>query len=825
MTLNNVLFVNLKRMRLFLFFSFVIQFAFSQTIILKGIISDTKELPVSFANVYVKNSSIGVIANDKGAYVLKLKPGQQTVVFRQIGFKTQSFDLNLMADTSINVSLLDETVQLMEVVVSTEENPAIRIIKNAQRNRGFYKNQVEAFSTDVYIKGIQKISKAPKKIMGIKVNIPTLIDTVSGIIYLSESVSKFYFQKENKVREDMIASKVSGSNNAFSFNRASDMYFNFYENLIQVRQLVPRGLISPIANSSLLTYKFIYKGAFMDQNILVHKIEMKPRVASDPAFRGFIYIQDSTWRTHAIDVYLTKEAGIAFVDTLKIKQNFLELDSKIWMPFTNVFSFSFGVFGIKGSGQYTSTNSNYNLRASFDDTTFSSLQFKVTKASLNKDTAFWSQYRPTPLSLEERKDYKLKDSAMKVRRSKPYLDSVDHKDNKFKLINLIAGYTHTNSFKKMRWSIGSPLNAVSYNSVQGWNLDLDFNYFKRDSLRRYQTISAKAQYGFANETFGANIDFFRFFDTKHLSSYQIKAGRYFEQYNSQKPIGNLNNMLHTLLFKQNYMKLYQKDEVSLAYNTELFNSLYLNANAAFENRHFVENKSFETIGKQYPERLITPNKLTEIDTSNYFLYKDNAIVKAKLGFTWKIGQKFELREERKIILEQKFPEINFVIEQGIPTANNQATQYTKASVSLTDKIDFKLLGNMEVLLNFQQFLDQKNLRVPDYIHINGNQTIITDFNLNQFQLAPYYLYSTNKYCASVAFQQNFGGFILNKVPLLNKLHLEEHATAKFFHSDKQKLYSEYSFALSKLMIRADGVFGYDYQKKEKAVGLRVALLF
>jgi hypothetical protein len=812
-------------MRLLLFFSFFIQLAFSQTIILKGIISDSQSIPVSFANVYIKNSSIGVIANDKGSYLLKLKPGRQTVVFRQIGFKTQSLDLNLIADTIIHINLLDETVELKEVVVSTEENPAIRIIRNAQAKRTFYKNQVEAFSTDVYIKGIQKITKTPKKILGMKVKIPTLIDSASGIIYLSESVSKFYFQQKNKIREDMMASKVSGSNNAFSFNRASDMYFNFYENLIQVNQLVPRGLISPIANTSLLTYKFSYNGTIMDQNILVHKIEMKPRIASDPAFRGFIYIQDSTWRINAIDVYLTKAAGIAFVDTLKIKQNFLEIDPLIWMPFTNVFSFSFGIFGIKGSGQYTSTNSNYNLRSSFDDSTFSSLQFKVSKASLNKDTAFWSQYRPTPLSIEEKKDYKLKDSAMKVRRSKPYLDSIDHKDNKFKWINLISGYTHTNSFKKVRWGLSSPLNSVSYNNVQGWNVDLDFNYFKRDSLRRYQTINAKAQYGFANETFGANIDFFRFFDTRRLSSYQIKVGRYFDQYNAQKPIGNFNNMLHTLWFKQNYMKLFQKDEVSLVYNTELFNSLYLNANAAFENRRFVDNTSFESIGKQYPERLITPNKLTEIDTSNPSLYKDNAVVKAKLGFTWRIGQKFELREERKIVLAQKFPEISFVIEQAIPTSKNLTTQYTKVNISLTDKIDFKLLGNMEVVLNFQQFLDQKNLRAPDYIHINGNQTIFTDFSLNQFQLASYYLYSTNKYSTSAVFQQNFGGFIFNKIPLLNKLHLEEHATAKFFHSGKQKLYSEYSFGISKLMIRVDGVFGYDYQKKEKALGLRMALAF
>ncbi len=812
-------------MRFILLFYLVIQISFSQTIILQGNITDAEAKPIPFANVYVKGSSVGVISNDKGAYILKLMPGAQTLIFRQIGFKTQLLELNLKTDSIINVALFDAAIGLQEVIVSTEENPAIRIIKNAQNKRNFYKNQVESFTSDVYIKGIQKITKAPKKVMGVKVNIPTLIDTVSGIVYLSESVSKFYFQEKNKIREEMIASKVSGSNNAFSFNRASDMYFNFYENLIQVNQLVPRGLISPIANTSLLTYKFIYKGTIMDQNIVVHKIEMKPRVSSDPAFRGLIYIQDSTWRINAIDVYLTKAAGIAFVDTLKIKQNFLELNAEVWMPFTNVFSFSFGVFGIKGSGQYTSTNSNYNLRPSFDDSTFSSLQFRVTKASLNKDNAFWNQYRPTPLSIEEKKDYVLKDSAMKVRRSKPYLDSVDKKDNRFQLMDVLAGYTHTNSFKKMRWGIGSPLNAVTYNTVQGWNIDLDFDYYKRDSLRRYNTIKAKAQYGFGNKRFGGNVDFLRYYDLKHLSSIQAKVGRYFEQYNGQRPIGNLNNMVHTLLFKQNYLKLYQKDELSVTYNSELINSFYIDAHAALENRQFLENTSFESVGNLHKDRVFSENKIAELDSNNAFLYTGNAIVKARLGFTWKIGQKFELRENRKIVLEQKWPELRFEIEQGIPASSKLATQYTKASITLNDKINFRLFGNTEVFLNYQQFLVKENLRAPDYIHVNGNQTVFTDFALNQFQLSPYYLYSTDQYLVSAAIQHNFGGFILNKIPLLNKLHLEEHATAKFFHSDKQQLFTEYSFGISKLMIRIDGVLGYDYQKKERSAGLRAALIF
>ena len=50
----------------------------------------------------------------------------------------------------------------------------------------------------------------------------------------------------------MVSSKVSGDNQAFSFNQASDMLISFYENLILLlRGLVNVAFVSPIAENAL----------------------------------------------------------------------------------------------------------------------------------------------------------------------------------------------------------------------------------------------------------------------------------------------------------------------------------------------------------------------------------------------------------------------------------------------------------------------------------------------------------------------------------------------------------------------------------------------
>ena len=55
-----------------------------------------------------------------------------------------------------------------------------------------------------------------------------LDSTRSGIIYLSETISKISYRQPNDFRERIIASKVSGNDNGFSFNSAQESTFSFY---------------------------------------------------------------------------------------------------------------------------------------------------------------------------------------------------------------------------------------------------------------------------------------------------------------------------------------------------------------------------------------------------------------------------------------------------------------------------------------------------------------------------------------------------------------------------------------------------------------------
>jgi hypothetical protein len=142
---------------------------------------------------------------------LELASGDYTIVFQYVGYKTVREQISIVdADLTLNITLETDVFELAELVVIAGENPADRIIREAIGKRKFYLEQVDSYSCDVYIKGLQTLDKRPDKILGVTVTIDT------GIVYLSESVSKFSLQRPDKIKETMISSKVSGYNSAYT---------------------------------------------------------------------------------------------------------------------------------------------------------------------------------------------------------------------------------------------------------------------------------------------------------------------------------------------------------------------------------------------------------------------------------------------------------------------------------------------------------------------------------------------------------------------------------------------------------------------------------
>ncbi len=292
-----------------------------------GTVRDENGEPLPFASVYVRNSTNGTVANAEGEYRLSVERGAQEIVFQYIGYKQQVEKVTVgEKPIRLNVRMSPANLEIGEVVITTED-PAYRIMREAIAKRKYYKNKVTSTSYDTYIKGFYKLVDAPKKILGQDVgNMGGMLDTNrTGVVYLSESVSKVYVQADpERKKEVMISSKTSGSENGYSLNRATLTEFNLYDERLEI----DREILSPLADNAFNYYNFKWMGSIQDENgNTIEKIKLTPKRSADPAFGGFLYIVDSWWNVAGADLFITgntiKQPAL---DTMRIQQEFVPVE-------------------------------------------------------------------------------------------------------------------------------------------------------------------------------------------------------------------------------------------------------------------------------------------------------------------------------------------------------------------------------------------------------------------------------------------------------------------------------------------------------------------
>lgn len=790
---------------------------------IKGLIADEKQEAIPFASVYVAGTTMGTTSNENGFYMLSLQPGNYTITVKSIGYSAQSKDITITnQDQEINFTLKEETIKINEFIVNADsEDPAYAVIRKAIQKRKFYKEQVEAFSCDVYIKGVQKLKKKPNKVMGLKVNMNASWDTASGIIYMSESVSKYNFKQPNKIKEEMISSLVSGNNQAFSFNQASDMFFNFYENVMDVVGLGARGFISPIANNAMLTYRYKLLGTFYDQGKLVNKIQVIPKRKNDPAFSGIIYIMEDSWRIHSTNLFLTKDAQIDFVDTLYIEQVYLPVTPDVWMPFSNNYTFTFDILGFKGGGNYVSMNSNYLLNPDFSDNFFNNNLLEIKEGANKKDTAYWNRYRPVPLTDTEKRDYVWRDSVTTIKESKPYKDSVDKVNNKFRFGNIITGYQYSNSYKKRSIRIDSPSSTLLFNTVQGLTLGTKITFTQGLENRKSKMYTGAIGYGFANQTWYGSLGYNTEYNPKKFAQFSIRAGSNFEQYQPAS-ISELLNTSYTLFDERNYLKIYKADFISIKHFSEIFNGVYLGLFADYMYRSAAVNRSNFTLVNKNNRIFISNNPVDPANNAPAF--KSHHLFKIKPEITLRFKQQYLSRPDYKVILDSKFPVLKLAYTLGYTSNSSINSYFDRATISLSQLIPLKLLGELNYEVSAGKTLWNKPLYFMDFIHFNGNKTLFSNLETGNFMLLDYYAFSTDDYFFQAHAEYNLEGFFFNKIPALKLLRLQEIISFHYLKNDKIDNYLEIGFGVQRLFARIEFVTAYNAKTKLSS-GLRLRLGF
>ncbi len=835
---------------------------FTQAGGVRGLITTNNNEPLPYAGIVVQGTSNGTLANAEGRYELTLPAGKYELVFQYLSFKTVTKTVTIGEDfLNLNVILEEQPLNLDAARVGKgKEDPAYSVMRRAIAKARFHQLQVRSYTARAYTRSTALPTKIPfllerrLKKEGIQ----------EGKAFLNESMTEISYRRPNTYNQKILSTRNSLDNSTPSPNQY--VLASFYSPEVA-------GATTPLSPRAFSYYRFEYEGFFEDRGEIVNKIKVIPKAFGEGTFRGSLYIIEDRWAIHSFDLE-TVYQGLR----IRVKQ-LLSPVQNVWLPINQQFKIVGGYLGFAGefkyvvSMNYQKLNIDPNLKEDItildhkkeesvpsvsrkadlekmieQQKEFSTKNFRkiikeyekeekkerkaagqdvravrqdsviVDSLANKRDTTYWETLRPVPLTQLEVKSYKIQDSIRVVKQDKIDQDSTRNDSTTFKPMHLLTGYTYR--YKDRNYlTFESPASSLAYNTVEGYVFDAALEWRKRWNKGFEFSVKPLARYSFGRNKFNGTLES-GFGNRKWYAT--VEGGAYVYQFNPANPISPGINSLSTLLFEQNFMKVYQKQFLRADYTYRyLGDVLSLTTGLEYARRSELFNLEKSQKYIDWKNRSFTTNQPENselIDTG----FPTHRALLWTLNMNLRPWQKYAIRNGQKRYWYNKGPTFLLGLTRAIPT-DNLAPDYTLLEGGILQNLDTGPRSNLRLAVRGGGFIANERMYFPDYRHFMGNEFFFQNGDiLTSFRMLPYYQYSTARRFLQGHALWRTQRFMLTRLPFVRLAGLSELLQVHYLSTPTARNYTELVYGVDGIIrlfrVEVVGQFaGGQYQ----GMGLRV----
>jgi hypothetical protein len=723
----------------------------AQQLIVTGKITDAATGEgIGYAAVFVKGQNIGTTADFDGAYKLTLPKPFDSLWCSYLGYITKVKHISTLPRQVVNFALEANDYALNEVEIKPKENPAITLIKLAnKRLKKYNPDNIDAYKYESFSKldlSIDHLDPRMQKMSWFK-DVKPLFDSINGIrsdegkpllpVFISETVSDYYFQSPpKKHHEDIKASKVTGvgiTNVATTVQvlGASLQQYNFYDSWVVILR---KAFISPIGDGCLLYYKYKLVDTVTIENKTCYKIQITPKHKEDLAFTGNLWISDTSYAIMRISVTVTKDANLNFVNQVKISQEMSEVAPDVYLPKNTKVLIDLAEL-VKNTpsflAKFTISNKDFVIheqqKASVFEHNVDVLPNAITVA---RDTAYWQQHRHEALDSSEMRAYIMVDSLRNIKA--------------IKRGTVMAKFLGTGFQPVGKFDIGPYYYLINRNYVEGWRLSLGArtNY----KFSHVTTFKGYVAYGFKDHQIRYSVREDFILSRKKWTNCGLQRRVDVDQAGISDGSTEFNNAAFALTsIFTNLSKINLSEENKIYFLRQMQKDWILKVNGS--------NKKYTPY---FPFRYIREDGIADSTFTN-------TTINIELRFAH--NERVLVDDNTRYLLgTERSPVITLGYTKALKGLINGSFSYDKIYFNLRQSVNTGIMGHAFVYVKAAKYFG--TVPFPSLDVHPGNQTFY--FSTTSFNLMNYYEFVSDQF-VSVFYEQYMEGLITNRVPLLKRL--------------------------------------------------------
>ncbi|MCI1640040.1 MAG: DUF5686 and carboxypeptidase regulatory-like domain-containing protein [Bacteroidales bacterium] len=746
----------------FLFFSAVAFFLFAfsprseaQTTKVKGRVTDASTGEgIPFANVYFKNTTIGVTTDMDGYYTMETRDHSVNILCAMIlGYEARETAIANGGFNQINFMLKPVAQSLNAVVIKPDDHYVRWILRQVHRNE--YKNNPEKrrkYECDTYDKMELDLTNADAQIRNrlIRKNFGFVfqyMDTsvVSGQPYLpvmiSETFSHYYHQSDPSLKKEVInASRISGiddESTVAQFTGNMHVKTNFYDNFISIFDVhIP----SPLSENGTVYYNYYLVDSLYIDGRKTYQIRFHPdKLVSSPVFDGEMSIDARDFALREMHARLKKGSNVNWVRDFVLDITHQPLPDSTWfykqdklyVDFSLALRDSSKMMSFLGNREIDYSNPVFD-KAFPEKIIKSDTDVSVCDSAYDKKEDFWQTVRPDPLTEKEQNIYSMVDS----------IKNVPLYNNIYTLVNTVVnGYYNTKYI-----GFGPYFKVFSFNNLEGARFQAGFRTTS-DFSDKWR-FTAYGAYGLGDKALkgGGKIEYM--FDNVRTKKITVSAKRDVIQLGKGNGAFAESNILSSLLSKNSGHKLSPANEYSMSYQHEWYQGF--EDNISLESRRIFSNE-------------YVPMLKPDSTSVSSLAYNQLRYV---MRFSW--DETVTRGTFDKVYLNTDYPIVTVDLSGALKGISHNDYDYLRMSASVLYHLQIPPAGVSDFRLTAGKIIG--TVPYPFLYLFEGNGTYY--FDDTAFACMDFYEFAADTW-STFFWEHNFRGFFLGKIPFMKKLQWRE----------------------------------------------------
>jgi hypothetical protein len=743
------------------------------------VIDSVTQEPLPLVGVSLEGTNFGVNTNLDGEFLFMIPKGQYKILVRASGYKPFSDSIFIDKTTQGHrIMAQPMSMSLEEILITSKAvNPAHRVIRNAIANRRKNRfDKIEAYEYEAYNKLVICMDNVTDKFLNSKLvrGIGKQVQEILGdsahsdsskykiAAFVSESVSKFYYLRPDKKKEEILAVQTSGVKGS-EYNLLSSMFLqlDIYDNNVVI---VDRTFLSPIADGAFVDYDYQLLSIESYGQDTLYGIEVLPKRPFDPVFKGTIYIDNKDWAINRLDLVLNENPNVNFVEDIRIRQEYKKVDT-FWVPslldvevdFQNSLMKRKGGTGVGIIGRSSSNLYNYVINKPREPKFYQQELLEVMADAEMKDSSYWAEARKSPLDKSEQLGFAMVDSL----RSRGVLDFY------IEASRLIGWGT----YKRAKWEIGPYFYLISFNRAEGWRSRIGF--YTRPDFSKHLYFGGHIAYGFGDRRWKYQVEARWRIVRKPKLELDLKRTHEVEQVGFEDYLNNGTSLLQSSLRRVPLTQLNYYTENRVGLDADMAKGL--SGNFFFRTKSFEPTRIF-AFGFQQPDGGLGDRySITEVGTELRLSFKEEYIVN---------------QSGNKVPLGTKYPIFYFKYRHGFANMLGGNFDYDAAEIQMRNFVREGRYGWLRYDLRAGQVFG--TLPFPSLQVFQGN--VSWGYSRTGFNLMNYYEFVADRY-VTLNLEQHFEGLIWNQLPLLRKLKWKEVLTGRLAWGDLTQANTDLNHAL------------------------------